>query len=99
MKLKTIIKNNDSKTIAYTFTKDEARIKFPQYVNNNIYNFCQLVTDYLYQNNQQNSLRSSVFVLKDKFVVCLKNNKSKKQIVYTIAGNGEKIMEIKNGKQ
>lgn len=23
MKLKTIIKNNDSKTIAYTFTKDE----------------------------------------------------------------------------
>lgn len=99
MKLKTIIKNNNSKTINYTFTKDEARIKFPQRLEENAYKFCQLVTDYLYQNNQQNSLRSSVLVLKDKFVVCLKNDKSKKQIIYTIVGDGEKIMEIKNGKQ
>ena len=27
MKLKTILKNNDSKSILYTFTKDEARLK------------------------------------------------------------------------
>ena len=33
MKLKTILKNNDSKSILYTFTKDEARIKFPRYVS------------------------------------------------------------------
>ena len=98
MKLKTIIKNNDSSAIAYTFTKDEARIKFPQRLEKNTYRFCQLVTDFLHNKNQLVSLRGCVLIENEKFKIRLKNP-SKTKTVYTIVGDSEKIMEIKNGKQ
>ena len=97
MKLKTILKNNDSKSILYTFTKDEARVKFPRYVNENIFNFCQSVTDYLKQENQEHSLRGSVFIRQDKLILNIKNHSKKER--FTFVWKDEKIEEIKiNGK-
>jgi len=49
MVVRAIIKHNDSKSINYTFTKDEARLKFPKHFIETVYNFCQLVTNYLYE--------------------------------------------------
>lgn len=96
MVVRVIIKHNDSKSINYTFTKDEARLKFPQHVNENIYNFCQLVTNYLFQNNQKKSLRGSVFTTSENFILCLKDSNHNKHLIYTFVGNSEKLMEIKN---
>lgn len=95
MKLKTIIKNNDSKTINYTFTKDEARIKFPQRLEENTYRFCQLVTDFLNNEKQVIPLRGCVLVENGKFKVRLKNPSGKK-IMYTVIGDSENLIEIKS---
>lgn len=93
MKLKTILKNNDSKSILYIFTKDEARIKFPRYVNENIFNFCQSVTDYLKQENQEHSLRGLVLVHPDKLILNIKNRSKAKR--FSFVWKDEKIEEVK----
>lgn len=95
MKLKTIIKNNDSNVIAYTFTKDEARIKFSQKLEENVYSFCQHITDFLNNEKQVISLRGCVLTEDGKFKIRLKNPSGKK-IVYTIIGDGENIIDIKS---
>ena len=95
MKLKTIIKNSDSNVIAYTFTKDEARIKFPQRLEENTYRFCQLVTDFLNNEKQVISLRGCVLIEDGKFKMRLKNPSGKK-VMYTIIGDGENIIDIKS---
>ena len=95
MKLKTIIKNSDSNVIAYTFTKDEARIKFPRKLEDNAYKFCQRVTDFLNNEKQVISLRGCVLTEDGKFKIRLKNPSGKK-VVYTFVGNSENLIEIKS---
>lgn len=99
MVVRVIIKHNDSKSINYTFTKDEARLKFPKHFIETVYNFCQLVTNYLYENNQQKSLRGHIFTVSDKFVLNLKDSNKTRHLIYTFVGNDKELMEIKNGKQ
>ena len=93
MKLKIIIKSNDSKSVPYTFTKDEARIKFPRHVDENIFDFCQNVTNYLKQENQEHSLRGSVLIHQDKLILNIKNHSKKER--FTFVWKDEKIEEIK----